>query len=76
MDIEARKIEFIKEFLQIQSEETIAKLENFLKKEKASSYSAKPSISKEELNQRVSESEADFENGRFKKSGDILNKFE
>ncbi|HMQ44352.1 MAG TPA: hypothetical protein PKD13_05130 [Mariniflexile sp.] len=35
MSIEARKIEFMKEFLKLQSEEAISKLEKILKKEKA-----------------------------------------
>ncbi len=34
MDLEARKIEFIQEFLKLQSEEAITRLEKVLKKEK------------------------------------------
>jgi len=34
MDLEARKIEFIQDFLKLQSEEAIARLEKVLKKEK------------------------------------------
>lgn len=34
MNIEARKIEFIQEFLKLQSEEAISKLEEILRKEK------------------------------------------
>ncbi len=34
MNLEARKIEFVMEFLNLQSEEVISRLENFLKKKK------------------------------------------
>jgi hypothetical protein len=34
MDLESRKIEFVQEFLKLQSEEVISKLEQLLKKEK------------------------------------------
>ncbi len=37
MNIEARKIEFVKEFLKVQSEEVISRLEKILKKEQKTS---------------------------------------
>ena len=36
MNLEARKIEFVQEFLKLQSEEVISRLEKILKKEKNS----------------------------------------
>lgn len=36
MDLQSRKISFVQEFLSIESEEIISRLENFLKKEKKS----------------------------------------
>ncbi|WP_142783582.1 hypothetical protein [Changchengzhania lutea] len=76
MDIQTRKLEFIQEFLKIQSEEVIERLEKLLKKEKKSSYSDEVNpMTSEELNNRVAESEADFENNRYKKSSDLITKY-
>lgn len=76
MDIEARKIEFIQEFLKLQSEESISRFEKFLKKEKKSSAIRvfKP-ISFEELNSRIDQSESDFKNNKFKSSSTLLEKY-
>lgn len=66
MDIQTRKLEFISEFLKIQSEELVSKLENVLKNnEKLTPFS------KEELISRVEKSELDFQNGRFKSHEDL-----
>ncbi len=66
MDIQTRKLEFISEFLKIQSEELVSKLENVLKNnEKLTPFS------KEELISRVEKSELDFQNGRFKSQEDL-----
>jgi len=66
MDIQTRKLEFISEFLKIQSEELVSKLENVLKNnEKLTPFT------KEELIRRVEKSELDFQNGRFKSQEDL-----
>jgi len=57
MNIQARKLEFIKEFLKLQSEDVISSLEAFLKMEKE--IEIKP-MSTQELNKRVDKSESDF----------------
>lgn len=76
MDLQRRKLEFIQEFLKIQSEDVIERLEKLLKKERKSPYQNENSpIISEELNNRVAESEADFENNRYIKSADLLNKY-
>lgn len=77
MTLEARKIEFVQEFLKLQSEEAVSRLEKVLKKEKK--HPADPvaePMSKDELNKRIDQSESDFLNGRFKSSSDILAKYE
>jgi len=76
MNIEARKIEFIQEFLKLQSEEAISKLEKILKKEKDTSDERlfKP-MTIDELNQRIDKSESDFKNNRFKTSSELLVKY-
>lgn len=77
MNLEARKIEFIQEFLKLQSEEVISKLEKILKKEKATSEERhlKP-MTIDELNKRIDKSESDFKNNRFKTSSELLAKYE
>jgi hypothetical protein len=77
MDIEARKIEFIQEFLKLQSEEAISKLENLLKKEKDTTDERMFNpMTIDELNKRIDKSESDFKNNRFKTSSEILAKYE
>ena len=77
MNIEARKIEFIQEFLKLQSEEAISKLEKILKKEKnVSNERAFKPMTIEELNKRIDQSESDFKNNRFKTSSELLAKYE
>lgn len=76
MSIEVRKIEFIKEFLKIQSEEVISRLEMILKKEQKASIEPKfLPLTQEELNRRIDLSESDFCNNRFKRSSELLEKY-
>lgn len=76
MDLEARKIEFIKDFLQLQSEEAISRLERVLKKEKKNVIEKDFNpMTQEELDQRIEQSEEDFKNNRFKKTSDLLSKY-
>ena len=76
MNLEARKIEFVQEFLKLQSEEVISRLEKILKKEK-NSYNENifNSITKVELNKRITQSESDFKNNLFKSSPELLEKY-
>lgn len=76
MDIQTRKIEFVQAFLKLQSEEVISKLENILKKNQVDEISEdlKP-FSIEELNNRISQSEKDFENGDYKTTSELLAKY-
>lgn len=76
MDLQSRKIEFVQEFLKLQSEETVARLEKLLRKEKNSSTEKDfAPMTKEELNQRIDQSENDFKNNRFKRTKDLLSKY-
>lgn len=76
MDLQSRKIEFIQEFLKIQSEEAISKLEKLLKKEKKSLDKTQYPMTKKELNQRIDRSEDDFKNNRYKTSTELLSKYQ
>ncbi|MFB9053076.1 hypothetical protein ACFFVB_08275 [Formosa undariae] len=77
MNLEARKIEFVQEFLKLQSEEAVSPLEKILRKEKNASDERifKP-MTQEELNTRIDKSESDFRNNRFKNSSELLEKYE
>jgi len=76
MDLQSRKIEFVQDFLKLQSEEAISRLEKLLKKEKKNVVGEefKP-MTKKELNKRIDQSEADFKNNRFKKTSELLSKY-
>ena len=77
MNLEARKIEFVQEFLKLQSEEAVSRLEKILKKEKnASNERIFEPMTQEELNKRIDKSESDFRNNRFKSSSELLAKYE
>ena len=78
MNLEARKIEFVKEFLSVESEDIISHLESILRNSKnpnAVKNSFKP-MTEDELNKRIDQSEEDFKNNRFKTSAELLRKFE
>ncbi|MEQ6120961.1 hypothetical protein [Reichenbachiella sp. MALMAid0571] len=77
MNLEARKIEFIQEFLKLQSEEAVSRLEKILRKEKKSSDEQiiEP-MTQDELNKRIDQSESDFRNNKFKTSFELLEKIE
>jgi len=76
MDLQSRKIEFVQDFLKLQSEEAISRLEKLLKKEKKNviGKEIKP-MTKKELNKRIDQSEADFKNNRYKKTSELLSKY-
>lgn len=77
MNLETRKIEFIQEFLKLQSEEAVSRLEKILRKERNTSIEPNlQPMSQDELNKRIDTSEADFEHGRFKSSSELLAKYE
>ena len=73
MDLQTRKLHFIEEFLKLQSEEVIARLEKILRKESA--YVQNP-MSKNELEQRITASLADSEQGNVISADDLLKKIE
>jgi len=76
MDIQTRKIAFVKEFLELQNEEMISKFEKLLKKvnEGEPGKELNPFI-QGELNERIKKSENDFKNGRYKTTKELLKKY-
>jgi ferritin len=76
MNLEARKIQFVQEFLKLQSEEVVSRLEKILRKEKiASEDQLVEPMTQDELNKRIDQSESDFRNNRFKSSSELLVKY-
>lgn len=75
MDIQTRKIEFIQDFLKVQSEELISRLETLLRKE---GFSSNPNefepMTIEEFNNRIDKSMEDSEKGRLISSTDLKSK--
>lgn len=72
MNLEARKIQFVQEFLRLKSEEIISGLENILKKRKAELYekNLKP-MSIEQFNADIDKSLEDSKNERVVSSKDL-----
>ena len=76
MNLEARKIEFVQEFLKLQNEEAVSRLEKILRKEKiASEERIFEPMTQEDLNTRIDQSESDFRNNRFKNSSELFAKY-
>ncbi len=77
MNIRARKINLIQEFLRISNEELILKLEKILSKERQSyKNTAAISISEEELNKYIDQAEKDDKEGNYKTSEELRNDIE
>ncbi len=74
MDLQTRKIEFVMEFFQIQSEEAIERFEKLLKREQKNSQT--DSTSAKELSDRIEKSELDFKRNRYRFTSDLLAKYE
>ena len=77
MDIHARKISFIQEFLKLQNENVIARLESILKTEQKSSFAQelKP-FTIEELNERIDKSLEDSKNGKLTEANQLISDIE
>ena len=77
MNLESKKLSFIQEFLRLQNEEVISRLENILRKDKKNSDDRMfEPMTQNELNNRIDKSESDFENKRYKSSSELLAKYE
>lgn len=76
MDLQTRKIEFVQAFLKLQSEEMISQFEKLLRKAKQSeSENDFEPFTVEELNERILQSEKDFEDNKFKSTAEIISKY-
>ena len=75
MDIQKRKLDFIQDFLAIQNEELILQFEKLLSASKSLQKKGLSPCTSEQLSERISQSEDDFKNDRFKTSAELLEKF-
>ena len=76
MNLQARKISFVQEFLRLKNEEIISGLETMLKKRKSEVYEKelKP-MSLDKLNEEIDQALEDSENDRVIKATDLKSKF-
>lgn len=74
MDLQSRKINFIQEFLSIQSEEVVSRMEKFLKKEKEKIVEDEQlqAMTIEDFSQRIDKSMDDSNNNRIIESNDLI----
>lgn len=77
MDIEARKILFVQEFLRLQNEDIISGLELLMRKRKAQliEENLKP-MSIDQYNKEIDQAMEDSKNGRMIKAADLKAKIE
>lgn len=77
MDLQTRKLELIQEFLKIESEEVISRLEKILKKENKISENEdfKP-MTIEKFNSRIDQSMEDSKNGRLIEASELKAKID
>jgi hypothetical protein len=76
MDLQSRKIEFVQEFLKLQSEEVITQLEKLLKKETKKIHRDLKPMTVDEYKERINNSKEDSKNGRLTKVDDLLSEIE
>ena len=75
MDLQSRKIEFVQEFLKVQSEEVVSSLEKLLRKINKSNDEFEP-MTMGEFNDRIDKSMEDSKNGRLIKASDLKGKID
>ena len=77
MDLQSRKIQFVQEFLKLQSEEVVLRLEKLLRQETTSAMENefKP-MTMEEFNDRIDKSMEDSKNGRLIQATDLKAKID
>jgi hypothetical protein len=74
MDIQTKKINFIQEFLRLNDEELINKLDSLLKLEKKKKFQQEPkSYSEDEFNAIINKSEKDSKEGKVISASDLKN---
>ena len=76
MNLQARKISFVQEFLRLKNEEIISGLESMLKKRKSEIYENElEPMSLDNFNKEIDQALEDSENDRVIKATDLKSKF-
>tara|TARA_R110002049_G_scaffold307706_1_gene508996 strand:+ start:3441 stop:3683 length:243 start_codon:yes stop_codon:yes gene_type:complete len=77
MNLEARKIEFVQEFLKLQSEKTISHLETILRKEKIEiEFENIQPMTMKKFNQRIDKSLNDSKKGKLTEINDLISEID
>ncbi len=76
MDLQARKISFVQEFLRLKNEEIISGLESMLKKRKSEIYENElKAMSLDNFNKEIDQALEDSENDKVIRATDLKSKF-
>jgi len=77
MDIQARKVLFIQEFLRVADDELVTKLEGLLRIERKKKFETElHPMTFKEFNEIIDKSEDDIKNGRVTEAGNLLNQID
>jgi hypothetical protein len=77
MDIQARKILFVQEFLRVADEELVTKLESLLRIERRKKFEAElRPLTLKELNEIIDKSEDDIKKGKVTEARNLLNQID
>ena len=75
MDLQTRKLNFIQDFLKIESEKAISHLEKLLQKETQNNSELKP-MKMKEFQKRIDQSTEDSKNGRLTETSKLISEIE
>ncbi len=75
MDLQTRKLNFIQDFLKLESEKAISNLEKMLQKETQNNAELKPMTIKE-FQKRIDQSTEDSKNGRLNENSELISEIE
>lgn len=75
MDLQTRKLNFIQDFLKLESEKAIAQFEKLLQKESKNDSELKP-MSMKEFHKRIDQSTEDSKNGRLTENSELTSEIE
>ena len=75
MDLQTRKLNFIQDFLKLESEKAISHLEKLLQKETQKNSELKPMTMKE-FQKRIDKSREDSQNGKLTENSKLISEIE
>lgn len=75
MDLQTRKLNFIQDFLKLESEKTIAQFEKLLRNTAANKEELNP-MTIDEFHKRINQSLEDVKNGKVTDANDLLTEIE